>query len=145
MAGTSIDEHGDVWSALETSVRDAGAEVTAENLPAWMGADKGEAITALIGLGSSIPEPFLAGDTSECFRELWAATIPPRRRWGCREWTMHCAPSRPLVTRTVWPMDILELWWILGYPDGAGAWGTVKSLMLWLPATRWLPDALLRM
>lgn len=80
MAGTTIDEHGDVYRALETSVRETGADVTAENLQAWMGADKVEAITALIELGGGVPEPVLVAETFDRFRELlvrcYSATPP---------------------------------------------------------------------
>lgn len=80
MAGTTIDEHGDVYRALENSVRETGADVTAANLQAWMGADKVEAITALITLGGGTPEPALVSATFDRFRELlvsyYAATAP---------------------------------------------------------------------
>nr|WP_272926237.1 phosphonatase-like hydrolase [Glutamicibacter soli] len=70
MAGTTIDEHADVYRALENSVRETGAEVTAQNLQTWMGAEKREAITALITLGGGVPEKQLVDATFERFREL---------------------------------------------------------------------------
>lgn len=70
MAGTTIDEHADVYRALENSVRETGAEVTAQNLQAWMGAEKREAIAALIALGGGVPEERLVDDAFNRFREL---------------------------------------------------------------------------
>ncbi len=70
MAGTTVDEHADVYRALENSVRETGAEVTAQNLQAWMGAEKREAINALIALGGGVPETRLVDATFERFREL---------------------------------------------------------------------------
>lgn len=51
MAGTTVDEHGDVYRALEEAVKQTGATVSAEDLQTWMGADKTEAIAALMELG----------------------------------------------------------------------------------------------
>ncbi|RAD50126.1 HAD family hydrolase, partial [Burkholderia multivorans] len=39
MAGTTLDEHGDVYRALRQSVEETGTEVTEENLQTWMGTD----------------------------------------------------------------------------------------------------------
>ena len=49
IAGTTVQEHGLVYSTLEQTVRDAGADVTSEDIREWMGADKREAIRALLG------------------------------------------------------------------------------------------------
>ncbi|MFF1253489.1 phosphonatase-like hydrolase [Pseudarthrobacter sp. NPDC058329] len=80
MAGTTIDEHGDVYRALEQSVRETGADVTPENLQAWMGADKAEAIAALMDLGGVAADPALVGRTFVRFQEilavLYAANAP---------------------------------------------------------------------
>ena len=73
MAGTTIDEHGDVYRALEESVREAGADVTPANLQTWMGADKTEAIAALLELGGSVAEPGLVGRIFVRFQEILAA------------------------------------------------------------------------
>ncbi|MBC7372450.1 MAG: HAD hydrolase-like protein, partial [Frankiales bacterium] len=48
IAGTTVEEHGAVYVALEQSVRDAGATPTQEQLHRAMGADKTEAITAML-------------------------------------------------------------------------------------------------
>ncbi|MGQ3383687.1 phosphonatase-like hydrolase [Glutamicibacter sp. TV12E] len=70
MAGTTVDEHADVYRALKNSVRETGAEVTSGNLQAWMGAEKREAIAALITLGGGIPDEQLVNTTFDRFREL---------------------------------------------------------------------------
>ncbi|MEE2522456.1 phosphonatase-like hydrolase [Pseudarthrobacter sp. J75] len=80
MAGTTIDEHGDVYRALEDSVVEAGAQVSAENLQAWMGADKTEAIAALLELGGVRADAALVERTFGRFREILAgfyAANPP--------------------------------------------------------------------
>lgn len=51
MAGTTIDEHGDVYVALARCVEETGAATSPEAVQEWMGADKVEAITALIEAG----------------------------------------------------------------------------------------------
>lgn len=51
MAGTTIDEHGDVYRALRNCVTETGVEVSDEDLQTWMGVDKVEAITALLKIG----------------------------------------------------------------------------------------------
>jgi len=70
MAGTTIDEHADVYRALKNCVLETGAEVTAENLQAWMGAEKREAITALIALGGGVPDEQVVDVAFDRFREL---------------------------------------------------------------------------
>ena len=80
MAGTTLDEHGDVYRALRQCVEETGAEVTEENLQTWMGTDKVEAIRNLLRLGGhAADEATVAG----CFdrfrallREFYAATPP---------------------------------------------------------------------
>lgn len=54
MAGTTIDEHADVYRALENAVCEFGVEVKEEDLQHWMGAEKKEAIKALIELGGAV-------------------------------------------------------------------------------------------
>ena len=48
MAGTTIDEHGDVYLALRDAVVAEGASPTDELIRQWMGTDKREAIAALV-------------------------------------------------------------------------------------------------
>jgi phosphonatase-like hydrolase len=72
MAGTTIDEHGDVYRALEQSVRETGAEVTPADLQAWMGADKTEAITALMELGGVAADPTRVAAAFVRFQDILA-------------------------------------------------------------------------
>ncbi|WP_043622633.1 phosphonatase-like hydrolase [Nonomuraea candida] len=48
IAGTTVEEHGAVYLALEEAVRAAGGDPSAAAIRRWMGADKREAITALL-------------------------------------------------------------------------------------------------
>jgi phosphonatase-like hydrolase len=51
MAGTTIEEHGDVYAALRAAVEAEGASVDDALLQRWMGIDKREAITELVAAG----------------------------------------------------------------------------------------------
>ncbi|WP_313811308.1 phosphonatase-like hydrolase [Glutamicibacter sp.] len=80
MAGTTIDEHADVYRALANSVKETGVEVSEENLQLWMGAEKREAITNLILLGGGAADDKLVDATFDRFRELllsYYAANPP--------------------------------------------------------------------
>jgi phosphonatase-like hydrolase len=56
MAGTTVDEHGDVYEALRQAVAEHGADVDDGLLRRWMGTDKRAAITALVlAGGGSLP------------------------------------------------------------------------------------------
>ncbi|HEX2805145.1 MAG TPA: phosphonatase-like hydrolase [Kineosporiaceae bacterium] len=55
IAGTTVQEHGAVYVALEDSVRAAGGTPSREDVARWMGADKVEAITALLACGHPGP------------------------------------------------------------------------------------------
>lgn len=57
MAGTTVNDGGAVYRALEQAVTETGARVAATDLQTWMGAEKRAAITALIGLGGGDPAP----------------------------------------------------------------------------------------
>ncbi|SDM63646.1 HAD family hydrolase [Nonomuraea jiangxiensis] len=62
IAGTTVDEHGAVYLALEQAVRAAGGAPTAADIQRWMGAGKREAITALLTPApSQAPSPSRAG------------------------------------------------------------------------------------
>ncbi|GAA4046030.1 phosphonatase-like hydrolase [Nonomuraea soli] len=50
IAGTTVEEHGAVYVALEQAVRAAGGQPGAGDIQRWMGADKREAIAALLAL-----------------------------------------------------------------------------------------------
>lgn len=70
MAGTTIDEHGDVYRALRQCVEETGASVDEQDLQAYMGADKVEAITALLRLGGHEPDETTVQSCFERFRVL---------------------------------------------------------------------------
>ncbi|UBU10241.1 phosphonatase-like hydrolase [Nonomuraea gerenzanensis] len=64
IAGTTVEEHGAVYLALEEAVRAAGGNPSAADIRRWMGADKREAITALLTsppTGGAAPESRAAG------------------------------------------------------------------------------------
>lgn len=68
MAGTTIDEHGDVYRALAQTVEDTGVNTTDDDVQHWMGADKREAITALIEIGGGVPEAGVVDAAFDRFR-----------------------------------------------------------------------------
>jgi phosphonatase-like hydrolase len=55
MAGTTIEEHGDVYVALHDAVAAEGVDVGDDLLRRWMGTDKREAIAALVVAGGGAP------------------------------------------------------------------------------------------
>lgn len=70
MAGTTIDEHGDVYVALARCVEETGVTTTPEAVQEWMGADKVEAITALIDAGGGTATPEVVTAAFARFKEL---------------------------------------------------------------------------
>lgn len=70
MAGTTIDEHGDVYVALTQCVQETGAATTPEAVQEWMGADKVEAITALIQSGGGTADPATVATAFTRFKKL---------------------------------------------------------------------------
>jgi phosphonatase-like hydrolase len=48
IAGTTVQEHGSVYVALHDAVAAAGGEPSSQDVAHWMGADKHEAIAALL-------------------------------------------------------------------------------------------------
>lgn len=73
MAGTTIEEHGDVYVALSRSVEETGVPVASDDVQQWMGADKREAIAALIALGGGTPTADAVDGAFNRFREILAA------------------------------------------------------------------------
>lgn len=49
IAGTCVQEHGAVYAALEEAVAATGTDVARDDVKRWMGADKREAVRALLG------------------------------------------------------------------------------------------------
>src|SRR4029077_11596913 len=81
MAGTTIDEHGAVYVALQHAVEAEGTPVTEDAVQRWMGTDKRE---AMIGLTEAGGRPTPTRDDVERmyerFRSLLArayAAVPP--------------------------------------------------------------------
>ncbi|MFJ5955425.1 phosphonatase-like hydrolase [Paenarthrobacter sp. NPDC092416] len=70
MAGTTIDEHGDVYVALARCVEETGVPTTPEAVQEWMGADKVEAIAALIEAGGGTADPETVAAAFIRFKEL---------------------------------------------------------------------------
>lgn len=80
MAGTTIDEHDDVYAALARAVEETGVATAKADIQKWMGADKREAITALIRSGGGVASSEVVSAAFGRFREiltqLYAANPP---------------------------------------------------------------------
>lgn len=103
MAGTTIDEHADVYRALENAVREFGVEVREENLQHWMGAEKKEAIKALIELGGGSASDEQVQAQFDRFRELllgYYQENPPVALPGVVEALQHLAASGTKIALT---------------------------------------------
>ncbi|TFH55137.1 phosphonatase-like hydrolase [Glutamicibacter arilaitensis] len=103
MAGTTIDEHADVYRALENAVRDFGVEVKEEDLQQWMGAEKKEAIKALIELGGGSASDEQVQAQFVRFRELllgYYQENPPVALPGVVEVLQHLAASGTKIALT---------------------------------------------
>ena len=103
MAGTTIDEHADVYRALENAVRDFGVEVKEEDLQQWMGTEKKEAIKALIELGGGSASDEQVQAQFVRFRELllgYYQENPPVALPGVVEALQHLAASGTKIALT---------------------------------------------
>ena len=68
IAGTTVEEHGAVYTALEDAVAAAGGSPSRSEIEHWMGADKHEAITALLTSGHALtPAPEVVHATYQDF------------------------------------------------------------------------------
>lgn len=89
MAGTTIDEHGLVYRALADAVQHiAGARPSDADVQDWMGADKAEAIGALVLTVGGTPTPELVRRGFEAFKAVLAgyyADEPPVALPGVEE------------------------------------------------------------
>ena len=72
IAGTTVDDGGAVYEALEAAVRETGASIAATDLQTWMGAEKHEAIAELVRLGGGAPTPELVARQYERFERILA-------------------------------------------------------------------------
>ncbi|WP_104090807.1 phosphonatase-like hydrolase [Arthrobacter sp. GMC3] len=80
MAGTTVDDHGIVYVALQDAVEETGATVSPGDLQEWMGADKVSAIKALMERGGQKPTEERVSAAFARFREILAdryARTPP--------------------------------------------------------------------
>lgn len=75
IAGTTLQEHGAVYTALHDAVAATGAPVSRDEVARWMGADKREAVTRLLGDAGGDVDATLA-DFRARLREAYAA-VPP--------------------------------------------------------------------
>ncbi|WP_026927836.1 phosphonatase-like hydrolase [Granulicoccus phenolivorans] len=88
MAGTTIEEGGQVYAALQHVVEEAGAPVAPADLRTHLGTDKATAITALLRAGGVEPTPELVSERFHRFRDLLArayADHPPRPMPGAED------------------------------------------------------------
>lgn len=76
MAGTTIDEHGDVYEALREAVAEAGGRPDEATVQRWMGTDKRAAIAALVAAGG----PTLGGPAVEAAYERFRTLLEARYR-----------------------------------------------------------------
>lgn len=125
MAGTTVDEHGDVYRALENAVRETGVEVAADDLQTWMGAEKREAITELIRLGGGEPESRKVDKAFERFRELllgYYTQNPPTALPGVEQALRELsARGVKVALSTGFSRDVMEvLLGVLGWNVGEG-------------------------
>jgi len=124
MAGTTIDEHGAVYVALQQAVEAEGTPVTETAVQQWMGTDKRE---AMVGLTEAGGRPTPTGDEVERmyerFRSLlldaYAAT-PPRPIPGAPEaFAALRARGVKVALTTGFSRDVADpLLETLGWTDG---------------------------
>ena len=89
IAGTTLEEHGSVYAALRTAVSGEGPAPLEEEVRRWMGAEKREAIRALLSPGSSqAPSSATVDRVYDDFRERLLDSYrrqPPRPFPGIEE------------------------------------------------------------
>lgn len=131
MAGTTIDDGGAVYRALENAVTETGVAVSPENLQTWMGVEKREAIAALIELGGGVVSDDKISATYERFRALldeYYTAEPPRPISGAPEAIAALqAAGISVALTTGFSRDVAEsilagLGWVVGGSEAtAGA------------------------
>ncbi|WP_129660381.1 phosphonatase-like hydrolase [Rothia halotolerans] len=88
MAGTTVDDGGQVYEALRSAVEETGADVAPADLQRWMGTDKVTAIAELMRRGGQDPDHERVGRAFERFLEILKAAYqarPPRPLDGVPE------------------------------------------------------------
>jgi phosphoglycolate phosphatase len=127
MAGTTIDDHGSVYQALQTAVEETGASVANSDLQKWMGTDKVAAITALMELGGQPHSSSRAAAAFERFRTILAQSYlenPPVALPGVEDALAELAGRGIYVALTPGFSDdvalpLLEsIGWTVGRGDG---------------------------
>ncbi|GII03847.1 phosphonatase-like hydrolase [Planobispora takensis] len=128
IAGTTVDEHGDVYVALEEAVRAAGATPGTADIRRWMGAGKREAVTALLSAEQPdrTPAPAVVDAVYADFRERLRAAYgarPPAPLPGVPEavTTLRAAGIKVALTtgfdREVTGVLLKEIGWDTGFLD----------------------------
>ncbi len=125
MAGTTIDDHGSVYAALQHSVEETGASVAESDLQKWMGTDKVTAITALMELGGQQPDAERVAAAFERFRAILAQSYidnPPVALPGIEDALLELRSRGILISLTTGFDDdvALPLLASLGWTVGPG-------------------------
>jgi phosphonatase-like hydrolase len=125
MAGTTIDDHGSVYVALQGCVEETGASVADADLQKWMGADKVSAITALMELGGQEPDAERVAAAFDRFREILVASYldnPPVALPGVEDALRELRRRRILIALTTGFSDDVALPMLesLGWTAGPG-------------------------
>lgn len=140
MAGTTIDDGGMVYRAVEDAVTETGATVSAADLQTWMGTEKRAAITALMELGGGDPTvPGVVDAAFDRFRVILAeryAATPPTAIAGVPETITQLRASGVRValttgfSRDVATGILAELnWAITGTPEADAATVVIDALV----------------
>jgi phosphonatase-like hydrolase len=127
IAGTTVQEHGLVYETLLDAVRDGGAQAGPADIAPWMGADKREAVRALLAEdGSGAPSDDDVERVHDDFRRRLSdayARRPPvpypgvpealeeLRRAGVRialSTGFDRAITGPLLDSIGWPGDVID-------------------------------------
>lgn len=123
IAGTTLDEGGAVYRVLTDVVRDAGAPADDADVRTWMGADKREAITALLTVGAATPDAETVERVHGQFVERLSAAyaaVPPVPFPGVEEAlaTLRARGVRVVLTtgfdRTVTDPLLASVGWSVG-------------------------------
>lgn len=130
MAGTTINDGGAVYRALEDAVTETGVPVAPADLQTWMGVEKREAITALITIGGGSASSEVVDNAFARFRELldeYYRAAPPTPIDGVPEAiaSLQAAGVKVALT-TGFSRDVAEgilagLGWVVGPGEAGGS------------------------